>query len=89
MLQTGCSTVDGVTGFKNWKHPDTGRDKFFVDKKDCEDRADNVTAGIYSKEDFGSVKNSSENAGNELGRLFAVWDYTKKCLIEKGYKKDE
>ena len=85
----GCSTVDGVTGFKDWKHPEHGRTNWSRDVSECEVNAQTTIPKMYSKEMLGTNQHWNDSAGKEIGNLFSVWDYTKKCLIGKGYKKDE
>lgn len=82
LFSAGCSTSDGLTGFSKWKHPSTGKDNLLADRTECERSA-------KQNRPYMAVNNQSERAGRDLGRMFADWDYTKECLMKKGYIKDE
>jgi hypothetical protein len=82
LFSAGCSTADGITGFQKWKHPSTGKANLLADRKECE----RIAKGNHT---YVSVESSADRAGRNLGRMFYEWDYTKECLIGKGYIKEE
>lgn len=94
----GCSTVDGVTGFKHWHHPVTGQETLSSDIAYCKDRGKRVipgeTQGFMLPITLPDGKtyyrySTSESTQMDKEGHFTIWDFTKNCLVEMGYQKNE